>query len=161
MLTHNQWFVPTFTCTNYFFFINFFLDKTNGWKMCMPTSCILMKCWINSRHSNVLTFFWHKVYSLQSHVICGFVQNQFCISFEVMQKWNYLQQIVWNLVHGRVSCIIASKMFSWFYMRRMQIIRIVGPLTIKMENDLVFLHYWLQCSDFYWICIMFEDTQVH
>jgi hypothetical protein len=82
-----------------FFFVEYYLG---GWKMCMATSCKLMECSINSWHSSVLTFFWHKVYSLRPHVVCGFVRNHFCISFLIMQKWSYLQQRIWNLAHGRV-----------------------------------------------------------
>jgi hypothetical protein len=78
-----------------------------------------------------------------------------------VQKWSCLQQTVWNLVHGRVRCILASKMFSWFCMKTMQAVKIVGPATIKMENVFILLHYWLQHLDLYLVCILPKTMWVH
>jgi hypothetical protein len=65
------------------------------------------------------------------------------------------------MVHGRVPCNIASKMFSSLCMKIMHVVRIVGPAIIKMDNELVLLHCWLQRFDFYLVCILLEDTQMH
>jgi len=43
----------------------------------------------------------------------------------------------------------------------MHVVRIVGPAIIKMDNELVLLHCWLQRFDFYLVCILLEDTQMH